>query len=59
MALTAVAAARTRMQRKNESRNLVIEMESLLFPQAAEILCDIVLEQMMVDGYVEITVSAK
>ncbi len=51
MALAAAAAAsRARMHRRNESSIQVIEMESLSFPQAAEILCDIVLEQMMVDG---------
>jgi hypothetical protein len=52
MALAAAAvASRARMQRRNEPGIQVIEMGSLIFPQAAEILCDIILEQMMVDGY--------
>jgi hypothetical protein len=53
MALAAAAtASRARVQSREDSENTGIEMESLEFPQAGEILSDIVLEQMMVDGYV-------
>jgi hypothetical protein len=51
MALSAAAAVtRVRMSSGQESVGSWIEMESLSFPQPGEILCDIALEQMMVDG---------